>query len=504
MLKSTFSINLCNIFHNNFMVKNKAIEVLKTLTNNDYKQLEDFINSPFHNKNKNLTKMFYGLKKFHPNYDNPQLTKEHLHKIVYSNSKYDFRRVDNRLSDLFILLKKFVHVSQTITDESKINVSFSKKISKTKKYIIAEQLLKKNIKESKHKLGKNNFYESFILNNALDDIYLINDDVPNHLKYSGISYEYYAASVISKMSYYFIALKNLEFNFNADYKNNILNVLMNNINWEAVKTHLDENNTEHNLVQIFICLYKLGCNFKDEESFEFAERLLDKKAHLIEKEDLIDIYWMLYGVCGRLQEVNFKKYTPKLFEIHKFMINNDIHIDTETNQMHPYFYRSCVLTALENNDTEWAKKFVTEYKDLMDTQYRDNMFNYCSALVCFDENNFQSALMYSGKVKYDFFQFKYDLKLIEMKCSYELNNYEQSEYAADSFLKFLNNNKSVSEDKKEKHKNFTVFFKKLWQIKYGERHDETAQLKNEILRTEKLRHKDWLLKKICEIEKATL
>jgi len=60
------------------MIKSKAIQVLKTFSEDELRLFSKFVNSPFHNNNKNLSRLFAYLKKHYPLFDNKRFTKRTL------------------------------------------------------------------------------------------------------------------------------------------------------------------------------------------------------------------------------------------------------------------------------------------------------------------------------------------------------------------------------------------------------------------------------------------
>ena len=85
------------------MIKNNAILILKTFSDKEVSLFEDFLSSPFHNKNTKVTQFFNILRKFHPAYTDEKLSKENLFKELFGNVKYKESYVRNLFSDLNIL-----------------------------------------------------------------------------------------------------------------------------------------------------------------------------------------------------------------------------------------------------------------------------------------------------------------------------------------------------------------------------------------------------------------
>lgn len=67
------------------MKKNRAIEIISTFSAKEVKQFEEFLNSPFLNKNRKVVQLFDILKESHPNYD---ISDANLFGRIFGNASY--------------------------------------------------------------------------------------------------------------------------------------------------------------------------------------------------------------------------------------------------------------------------------------------------------------------------------------------------------------------------------------------------------------------------------
>jgi hypothetical protein len=100
------------------MIKTNAILILKTFSDEEIKLFEDFLNSPFHNKNTKVIKFFNLLIRYHPDYKDEEISKENLFKELFGKSKFKESYIRNLFSDLNILAERFlqcIHVTNNLT-----------------------------------------------------------------------------------------------------------------------------------------------------------------------------------------------------------------------------------------------------------------------------------------------------------------------------------------------------------------------------------------------------
>ncbi|MFK8005368.1 MAG: hypothetical protein AB8H03_03315 [Saprospiraceae bacterium] len=86
----------------------KYIKLIKTFTKEESKSFGLWLNSPWSNSNKNLISLFEKIKKYYPDFNSPKLTKERLFKQILPNGKYSDRRMNNLLSEGYLVAEKFV------------------------------------------------------------------------------------------------------------------------------------------------------------------------------------------------------------------------------------------------------------------------------------------------------------------------------------------------------------------------------------------------------------
>ena len=101
----------------------KLIQLLEVLSPLELKRFKKFLESPFHNSNELLIHLYNLLKKYHPTYDAPQLTKEKLYDKLFNKQSYRQKRMNDLMYDLRQLVEDFLIVSHTLDEkEERANV----------------------------------------------------------------------------------------------------------------------------------------------------------------------------------------------------------------------------------------------------------------------------------------------------------------------------------------------------------------------------------------------
>ena len=85
------------------MLNIKLFEILRKLSLAEMKEFSDFLNSPLFNKRKILSDLFDVYKKFHPTYEDKNLSKEKAFSKIFPKRKYNdtvFRNLNSLLLGL--------------------------------------------------------------------------------------------------------------------------------------------------------------------------------------------------------------------------------------------------------------------------------------------------------------------------------------------------------------------------------------------------------------------
>ena len=70
------------------MIKTNFIDVIKTFSKEEMKNFFDFANSPYYNSGRSVTKLVELVKKYHPDFENRNFTKEKIFAKIYSSEVY--------------------------------------------------------------------------------------------------------------------------------------------------------------------------------------------------------------------------------------------------------------------------------------------------------------------------------------------------------------------------------------------------------------------------------
>lgn len=228
--------------------------------------------------------------------------------------------------------------------------------------------------------------------------------------------------------------------------------------------------------------------------------MLEKSFHLFGQSENYELWNMM------LTYSNMKNFTAEdelfrqeLHAIHKKMVTLGIYRRSGKEDFHIVLFRNIVLTAAAVKDYDWLEDFINKYSDELHTEHRADMKNYSHAYLNFMKGNFEKALEYIMKVRYELFLYKHDMKMLQIKIYYELNYLEETFSLIDTLQHYLKNTKDLPDNHKAGYKNFLTYMKDLCKLRISGKPDP-AEL-------EYLEHKmsnsslRWIKDKVKELKK---
>ena len=143
---------------------------------------------------------------------------------------------------------------------------------------------------------------------------------------------------------------------------------------------------------------------------------------------------------------------------------------------------------------------VKEYSKKLNPNHIENMFNFGNAYLHHEQKNYERSQEYSNVVSYENFNYPFDLKNLKLKNSFELDSTEHIFYEIDSYRKILRYNKMLSNERKNRHRNFLSYLEKIVQYKTGKDKIDISFLRHKLEDEDQILFKEWLMEKIEEIQ----
>lgn len=482
------------------MKKSDAILIIETFTGKELRQFEDFLNSPFLNKNTKVIRFFNVLKKYHPNYPEDKISSHILYKELTGSEIHNSSYIRNLFSDLNILAEKFlqsIHISDEYHNEKYL-------ISELNIRNISPALRKKlnlfDKKISQAKSRDQSYYSNKVFINNMKGLTLSDKTLIDVYNPEVISASI-KLSLITVMENYFqfvVEEQRTRIKHNFDYLNHTLEYLRKNLK-------------EFSDSPILLVYYYLWESFFDEsgeEYFKKAKKIFDKNFSYFKLMDRKNIYAVMQTFCLKKTESGKDYFNKVLLNIMLEMLSRKV-VSHREGIINLNLYRNVLIMCFRENETAMMRKFIHEYINLVNKESRESMLVYSNAHLNFLEGNFKMSLQLCNKINFtnllnttnENLFFKNDVRALTLRCMYELNSFESAIYQIDTYKHFLKNSELIKDSLRKKYMTYINIVSRLIKLKNNFDEYDLFKLKAQVLNSKDIVGKEWILKKINEFEK---
>jgi len=483
------------------MIKSTVVSILKTFTDDEVGLFDDFLKSPFHNKNEKVVNLFKVLKKYHPNYEDINFTKEIIFKTLFGNKKYKEFHIRNLFSDLNILAEKFllnVHINKNYNYEKLLIEELnSRNIQDNMEKKI--RLLEKKMNTEKSK--DHNYYTNKVFIYEAKSFLLVDKTLTDNFRKEQLS-STVKLFMITIMEFYFYLIveeQRVKIKHDFDFLRLMLNYL---------KSHLNDFKESPLLIIFYYLLLSFFEEDKDEEYFFKAKELFDKHFRVLSKIDQKNIYSMMQTYCINKIGNGIFKYNKILLDILLEMLKFNVISHLEKDVININLYRNILILCVTLNEIKILKKFISDYINCVDSKSRMSIKAYSNAHINFLQKNFEKTLELCNEINFndllattnENLYFKNDIKKIMLVSLYELDSFESAFSIIDAHKHFLSNSKLLKENQKEKIMFFLNFVNDMIKLKINFDDFKLIKLKEKATTNKELIYKEWILNKLDDIK----
>jgi hypothetical protein len=474
----------------------KIVKLLGTFSKNEALKFRDFVNSPYFNKNKNVTMVTDVILSFSPEYNADDFTEEGIFTKTFPGEKFDYFKIKNIISDIYQLALSFLKTRRGEEEgyenelnllnelhERKLDTMYDQREKKVSSFLNSTPVKDETYYFLRHNLGKiNTSHYKFEKTGYLFD--QIQNEFDTFLDYSLIG----LLRLYSKM----LHNKNHgNINFNMEMFENV---------WEYVK---DKDFDDNPSCQIYKQIILLELT-RDEKEYRKLLELKEKYNQNIPPEDMYYILLIINSYAVYMLKQGNESYYKDRFLAFKEIL--DIKFASHNYMLFVNFI-SYYTSACMVSEFEWAENFAKNFqKDIVPPEEKANTVNYCKAFLAYRHKRYDEALEFFAKTNFKIYLMKIMVKSYTIRIFYEKNMFEQTLSAADSFRHYLKSEQQVAESQKTAHYEFLKHITRLAELKAEginrKNEADLSVLKKQINRmaSNPLGAKNWLVQKANELK----
>ncbi|MEO8666076.1 MAG: hypothetical protein ABI462_11335 [Ignavibacteria bacterium] len=494
------------------MLKSSLLEIIRTFSKDELKSFEDFVRSPYFNKNENVERLFLEIKKYMPDFMNEDLEKEKIWSKLFPEKLYNYGILKNLIFDLGKLCENFLIIEHSRNDEFRNTIDLmtllcNRGISKvlfSKIDAFEKRLKTMELAGSKYQAA--DYYDTL---HKLQSMKAYSNRLFDP---KSSSYQEIVSAGENFIYSFMIRLYKLYNNIDAfkdtdNYKNAILifNFLKElNKNFGSNILSNNENKTERDQI-ILKCFFDMNLALYPDAAatnYQDFRRSFDDCIDLVSKADLQDL---LVCLSNSLRD-RYSKDPGSQINIQKekfYIFNLEIEKGTylRLNVVDENDFINYMLIAFSLGEFESIEKFYKKISDKIAEDKKINIDSLTSAYLAFGKKEFNESLKYLSKITHDFFVMKYYVKNLEIMNYYELNDFVSFSYLLDSYKHFLSGNKSVIDHHRQVAEGFFKIVNRMFKVKESFGKYEFQKLKDDANEVHYLQ-KGWIHTKLDELEKV--
>lgn len=475
------------------MLNTKLVQILAALSPKEFKAFEQYVSSPYFNRNKQVVELLEAIKPFHPGYNNPKFTREFIFSKVFGKSeKFNEAKLRYVLSDLTLLLEGFLAVEGFLENpqEQKYFLVKSLRERNMDKYFL-QHLEEAHTQNTKPGLADSDFYfYNYIFN---EQSYLFTSVKNNRSIDSSLQ------ELIDNLEVFYLA-KNLKYYCEIVNRQNILSVKYKLSIFEQILPYIQEREfAEYPAIQIYTTILRTLTDNTHHEDYDKLMHLIGLHAAKFPRTEVRDMYAFAQNYCIKQINSGNGDFLRKLFELNKTLLATGLIF--EGGYLSPHDFKNIVTVSLRVNEFDFAHDFIQNQKDRLDPSIRDNAHTFSMAWYHFFRKEYDKTLKTLLKVEFTDVYYHLDAKSLLLKTYYELNEEDALYSLFDAFKIYLRRNKLISDYQRDVYSNLISFTRRLVTARHGSNRVNAEELKKEILETKKVADINWLLAKVDELKK---
>ncbi len=420
------------------MQDTKLTRLLRVFSAKELAEFDDFVRSPFFNKSATVTALWQYVLGFAPGFEDKKLSHEGAHSAVYPNKNFDKDGINKIASKLFKLAEQYIVYNRTNGSHAdKLEQSWQQELAILQFYNerhltgFFENTLKVADKLQQQFPQRNAYYyyRQFRLNLEISNYksYKTDDgtgDVGFQATHDALD-AFYLCAKIEQLC----LMQNRERATKLPYDYSMRDALL---------VYLPKSNYYENpTIRLWYEGFLLLNNPASETHFEALKTRLAADSGLLTATEARNLYTYLENTARQIFGANRLAYFAVLFDLYKIQIEKGV-IYIENNLSPQVFYNIFVVANLLQ-EKDWLKTFVQEHKYRILPEYaaKDDVFSLCSAILAFENQDFDTTTDLLNNIQLDNINFKIVERRIRLKAYFEQEEWDLLESLINSFRKFL-------------------------------------------------------------------
>jgi hypothetical protein len=473
----------------------KLIQLLKSYSSREIKRFDNFLDSPYFNKNQQLLRFYRLLSVHHPKMESSKLAKEKVYVRLYGKLEYKDKTMRDLTSELFKLAKTFliheevgkndleasVILQQWLTDH-KLD-KFQKSELDNRKILLDTYTQKDNRYYHHQWLYQLHKFEVTGTNLQDAEFKLLKDfDLLTPVHALNRSY----LLQLFSMHHYILAISSI---YNFPYDKTALRHIE-----TLAMAYINKGDL---LIDLYFLILKLAETQEENYYFEL-KKLVFSNTTALPTFELVQSCIALGNYCERKARDGWAQFTLEALQVFKFELAHSLYL--EDGKMSCIYYHNVIIRGLEANEIDWVEDFIETYKDKLWDEYKLDYYDYARAHLLFVRKNFREALRLALATNLPILT-RILARGLTCRAQYELEMFDELFVTLGNFPYLLKDGR-LTDERRQHFQFFITLMRQLADLKITYNYEKTVKLLRQVEAQKGLMNRPWFLDKVNELLSA--
>lgn len=473
------------------MQKSVLVEILRSLSRKEMRDIHKWLLSPAHNQRQDVIKLFDYLGK-HLSGSEDGMTKEQAWRALFPAQAYDDAFMRQVMYFLLKAIEEYLVFAYYTSDGVRYQLALSR--------IYRRRKLDKAYKQA-HRLGLDNLQKQPLRN----DFYLLNkffleqieyeyqmnisQNGPVNLQETADALEKWFLEERLRISKDMLAHQSIYPKIN--YNHGLLS---------EVLAYADEKKMlQEPSIAIYYYAYMAFTNTNQENYFSELEQRILTQTEFFNKLEVRTLYLAALNYCTVKVNKGNLDYCRRALKF--YHIGTEKGFLLENNLISKYTFGNAVAFALKIGEFDWAQQFIENFQHHLDEKDRNSIVNFNLARLFSEKGEYGKAQQLLTKFEYNDVVYNLVAKTMLLKIYYEESEFDAFESLLDAMRTYLHRKDAISPNYRLVYKNLLSVMRKLLNLNpYSAIQRE--KFRKMVLETNPLSEREWFLRQIDAKAKA--
>lgn len=228
------------------------------------------------------------------------------------------------------------------------------------------------------------------------------------------------------------------------------------------------------------------------EQFERLKDLIVRHGALLPEDERHDLFLLAINFCIRRINSGDADFSKDLFDLYREGLLQGVLL--ENGALSRWSYNNIVNSALKIGETDWALRFLEDYRQLLEPAFRDTSYFFNLARCLYEKGDHDAALACLTRIEYDDILQNLSAKTLQMKIYYDTEAWQALDSLLDSTAIYLRRKKVLGYHR-ENFSNIVRFMQRLVALPPGNSSVQDT-LRQDLENCKVLSEKGWFLQKV--------